>query len=324
MDKNQILKKAVSVDIEELDEKPGPFCMSFGFDPDNITASVRTAGLINMPLIRRTGAGSVDIVAGYRRILALKRLNWEKVPCIDLCGQGLSDKDLFMLNLYDNLCTRRFNNVEKGMIINRLLKYYTMEDIYRSYMGLLDIPSRREADLLIKIEGLDPEDKEIMAREPLSIKSIESLLELDSPSQKTALKWISNLKLNTNQQALFIDYINDISIRDGKSIREILDDEVFKGLFMNRDQNNPQKAKRLIDLLRSRRLPLLTGSEKAFAGQVFKLGLPKNVRIKHPPFFENPDYLLEISFRDGGNLIETINALAGIKGLSNLKDPWKG
>jgi ParB-like chromosome segregation protein Spo0J len=324
MDENQILNTAVLVDIKELDEKPGPFCMSYGFDLNNITVSIRTVGLINRPLIRRTRAGSIDIVTGYRRILALKALNWERVPCIEITDSGLSDKDLLILNMYDNLCTRRFNHVEKGMILNHLLMYYyTIEDIYRSFMSLLEISSRREADLLIKIKELDDDAKEIVAREPLSIKTIESLLELEGASRILVLRWISKLKLNTNQQILFIDYINDIAITEEKSIHKILDEEIFSGLIKEDGRNIPQKAKRFLELLRARRLPVLTRNEKAFARQISDLGLPENVRIKHAPFFENPDYLLEITFKDGKRLKETINVLAGIKGLPNIKDPWK-
>jgi ParB family transcriptional regulator, chromosome partitioning protein len=323
MDMDHLTNNIAYIDIREFTEKPGPFCISYGFDLNNIIASIESVGLINKPYIRRTSANSIDIVTGYRRILALKALKWDRVPCIELMDVCLSDKDLLLLNIYDNLCTRRFNYVEKGMILNRLLMYYQREVIYRSYINLLDISGRREVDILIKIEELDDDAKEIIAGGSLSIKTIESLFELKDHSQNVVLKWIIKLKLNINQQMLFIEYINDISIREEKSIQEILNEANFAGLIMEDGINNPQKAKRFIELLRARRMPVLTRNEKAFARQISNLGLPKSVRIKHAPFFENPDYLLEISFRDGNKLKEIIDALAGIKGFSNIKDPWK-
>jgi ParB-like chromosome segregation protein Spo0J len=320
---NHLNNNTVFIDIREFNEKPGPFCMSYGFDLNSIITSIETVGLINKPYIRRVKTGSIDIVTGYRRILALKAINWDRVPCIELLDSSLSDRDLLLLNIYDNLCTRRFNYIEKGMILNRLLKYFEIEDIYRSYINLLDISSRREVGILIKIEELDDDVKEIIAGESLSIKTIESLFELKDHFRNIVLKWIIKLKLNINQQIIFIEYINDISIIEGKSIQEILNEASFADLKMEDDNNNPQKAKRFIELLRSRRLPVLTRNEKAFARQIYNLGLPKNVRIKHSPFFENPDYLLEISFKDGKNLKEILDALARIKGFSNIKDPWK-
>jgi len=324
MDENHnILQRPIMINVSELDERPGPFCMSYCFDAKNLINSFNTVGLINRPLIRRNGTGSIDIVTGYRRILALKLLNRKSIPCIELTDPDLSDRDLLLLNLHDNLYTRSFNNVEKGMILNRLLIYHTMEDIYSSFMGLLDISSRREADLLIRIQELDKYSKDIIASEPLSVKTIESILALEACSRSLALEWILKLKLNINQQMLFFDYFNDISIRDKKGLHELLHEEDFKDLINEDGRNTPQRAKRFIEILKTKRLPGLTRSEKAFAKQIYELCLPENVKIKHSPFFENSDYLLEISFKEGKKLKETLNALGGIQGLADFKDPWK-
>ena len=87
--------------------------------------------------------------------------------------------------------------------------------------------------------------------------------------------------------------------------------------------NNPQKAKRTLSYLRSRRFPLLTRSEEAFEKRISGLGLPERVKISHAPFFENPDYRLEILFRDGKVLGETVKNLARINELEGICDPWE-
>jgi len=323
MVKNQILNNTVFIDMKELDGKPGPFCMSYKFDLNTIISSIERIGLINKPYVRRNKAGSIDIVTGYRRILALKALNWDKVPCIDVADACLSDKDLLILNVYDNLCTRRFNYVEKGMILNRLMIFFTKEEIYKIYMNVLGISSRREADILMKIKEFNDDEKQMILNESISLKTIGSLLDLDNISRNEFLKWIFNLKLNFNQQILFIDYINDIIIKEETNIGELLNEEIFTSLLMEDGQNIPQRAKRFIELLKARRMPVLTKNEKAFSRLISDLKLPHNVRIKHSPFFEGTDYQLEISFKDGMKLKETIDALAGINDLSNIKDPWK-
>jgi len=321
--KDKIVNRDVLIDVREFDDKPGPFCMSFGFDITNIAESIKSVGLINKPYIRRTRSAGIDIITGYRRILALMSLNWKKIPCVEIVEPMPTDIDLLNLNIYDNICTRRFNLVEKGMILSRLKAHLIMEDIYSSYLGLLDISSRREADLLIKIESLDEVEKRIIAEETFSLKTIESLLDFDVNMRGLLLKWISNLKLNINQQILFIEYINDISIAEGKDICELLVKKPIADLYIDDSKNTPQRAKRLIEILRERRYPVLTSNEKIFAGHISSLGLPKNVRLKHSQYFENPDYILEISFKDGKILKDTIDSLAGIKGIKEIKDPWK-
>jgi len=86
--------------------------------------------------------------------------------------------------------------------------------------------------------------------------------------------------------------------------------------------NNPQKAKALIKLLRSRRAPRLVKAEKGFRHMVEKLKLPTGYHIAPPPFFEGPHYKLEISFSDGKDLMEKLLALTKKEALIHFEDPW--
>ena len=61
----------------------------------------------------------------------------------------------------------------------------------------------------------------------------------------------------------------------------------------------------------------------AFKKKTAGLGLPDGIRIYHPPFFEDPDYRLEILFKNGQRLREKIHALGKISGLESLGNPWE-
>ena len=116
MDVHEMTKQdSVLVEVNQINENPGPYCMSFGFDLKPLIHSVETFGLINSPIVTKDREGSVEVVVGYRRILALKHLQWKQIPCRDLSHAGFSPLDLLLLNLHDNLTTRLFNAVEKGM-----------------------------------------------------------------------------------------------------------------------------------------------------------------------------------------------------------------
>jgi|WetSurMetagenome_2_1015567.scaffolds.fasta_scaffold04222_5 hypothetical protein len=322
MNMNQLKNNIVSLKAEEFEEKPGLFCMSYGFDSKKITSSIAQVGLINRPYVRRNRSGTIDIITGYRRITACRELNWKIIPCIDLSDAGLSDADLLILNLYDNICVREFNNIEKYMIIKKLLSYFSMSNIYERFMPFLGVSSRREIDLLLKIEGLTDELKGYIAKGLLSIKALELLKEIKDYDLPIITKFITELHLNFNQQILFIEYINDISIREGLDVSSLLNGKTFIELLDDASQNIPQRAKTLLDRLRIKRFPILVKNEKAFAKLILEVDLPPNVRIKHTPFFEGPDYVLEISFKDGKKLKETINRLTHAKGIEKINDPW--
>ena len=119
----------IQIDLGDINEMPGPYTMSFGFDLEPLIRSIENFGLINTPFVTRNPDQGVDVVMGYRRIKALKSLQWTRVPCIDLSQSGLSPLELLLLNLYDNLPTRRFNDVEIGMILTRLTTYLSKKEV---------------------------------------------------------------------------------------------------------------------------------------------------------------------------------------------------
>jgi ParB-like chromosome segregation protein Spo0J len=312
------------VRVKDIDVSPGPYCMSFGFDLGPLSASIQEVGLINAPMTVKNKEGKRDIVAGYRRILALKSLHTEKIPCRDLSDSGLTPLQLLILNFRDNLATRKFNDVEKAMILARLASHITCEEILSRYMALLDLPSHRDRLLFfIHVEKtLEKEIKEGLARGHCSIPVAKALLELDSDARRRVFALISKLKLNMNQQRILIDFLRDISYAQNMSIAEILEEKAIAAICTDRRKNNPQKTKALLGLLRSRRLPSVVRAEKVFSKQVSRLNLPPGVRLMAPPFFEGPHYRLEVSFRKGKDLMKKINFLSQIKGIRDLCDPW--
>jgi hypothetical protein len=311
------------IQLEEFNEAPGPNCMSFNFDIERLVCSIEAVGLINMPFVTRNREGHLDIVTGYRRIIALKAMKYACVYCRDLSGSGFSEYEMLLINLYDNIAVRRFNDVEKGMILKGLMMNISREDVERHFIHILDIKNPREIDMLMEISEFNEIEKRYIAKGDISINAIRLVRGLDNRSRSVILKCISELGLNFNQQLQYIDYINDISIKEGKSIADIMDEHQFLSYLKEKDINTPQKARAILNLLRARRFPFLTKNEKEFNKKIKSLGFPDGIRIKHPPFFEGQDYRLEIVFKDGIELKQKVCALARIEELNNIKDPWR-
>jgi ParB-like chromosome segregation protein Spo0J len=312
------------VDLAEISDQPGPYCMSFRFDLDPLMRSIRKFGLIQRPFIIESENGKKDVVIGFRRILALKSLKWDRAPMKVLAGDELSPSDLLLLSLYDNLSSRSFNDVERGMILKRLKPYFSGEEIRRDYMPLLGLPSNESTRILYeKLEELDMALRTSCANGDLSLKTIKALLEMDPEARHALFQWIKDLKLNFNQQTLLVENTLDISLKEETTVLQVLQEKSLLSIKEDQKLNNPQKAKRTLSYLRSRRFPLLTRSEEAFEKRISGLGLPERVKISHAPFFENPDYRLEILFRDGKVLGETVKNLARINELEGICDPWE-
>jgi hypothetical protein len=125
------------IELSEMDEGPGPYAMSFGFDPGPLCASIREIGLVHPPCMAFDREGRAEIVTGYRRILALKRLEWRKVLCENVSGLLPTPLQRLVFALHENLVSRTFNPVEKAMVLQRLDPFLDKGDILERFMPLL-------------------------------------------------------------------------------------------------------------------------------------------------------------------------------------------
>jgi ParB family transcriptional regulator, chromosome partitioning protein len=313
------------IDSSKINDSPGPYGMSFGFELTPLVRSIKRVGLVNVPILIEDGKGTKTVISGYRRIQAVKSLKWDNIPCRVLQESEFSPLECLLLNLHENLTTRSLNNVEKGMVLNHLNSYLPLPEIMKDYMSLLDLPSHEETfDLFLKIEKeLDENIKIYLARGHMSLQVVRMLLDMDPASRLPVFSLISKLKFNINQQLQLINYIIDISHITKATVIELLEDHSLENICLNDNLNTPQKAKAILRLLRTRRFPSLTEAEETFNKMVSKLDLPKTVRIDPPLFFESPDYRLEVLFREGKELREKIGRLFKMDGIEKLGNPWE-
>ena len=312
------------VNLENLEQDPGPYGMSFGFDIDPLVQSMKEIGLINAPCVIENPSGQMNIVTGYRRVMAARVLKWSDLPCRDLTTVDPSPLHLLLLNLKDNMTTRVFNDVEKGMVLSRLVKHIPREEVLNQYMPMMHLPSNDPLlALFLALEEGNRDIKEAVAEGRLPLRNVKRLFELHGGSRDVVFHWLSNIRFNANQQAHFIEIIEDISAREERGIPDILVENDMVGLLHDDKRNNPQKAKHVLEVLRRRRFPRLTKAEQAFQKQVAGLMLPNGITIHHPPHFEGSQYQLEACFRNGAELRKMLEKLIRMEGLDRVGDPWE-
>ena len=313
------------VSLNDIQDFPGPCCMSFGFDLRPLIQSIERVGLINPPLLKKDKAGNITIIVGYRRIRALRALKADSAVCRVLSERDLSPFECLLLNLHDNLSSRGLNDVEKGMALARLATWVPTSKIVEYYMPLLGLPTRLDTFLLyVKVEKeLETAAKDTLARGKLSLIAAKRLLEVDQESRSGIFRLMDNIKFNINQQIQLIDYIIDLSYRDRVSIPDILKGGPLADIYTDTNRNSPQKARAILDHLRTRRSPSVVRAEKRFQKMVSDLDLPNGVRISAPAFFEGPDYRLDVVFKEGRELRQRLKGLCRKEGLNRLGDPWE-
>ena len=312
------------VPVDSIDCSPGPYCMSFGYDLNPLILSIESVGLLNSPiLLASENSHRMVIIAGYRRIQALKRLRLHSFPCRVFPASALDPLHCLLINLYENLSTRKLNDVEKGMVLVRMGNIVPEKTIIEQYLPVLDLVPRKDIFLLYtKIAGeLEEPGKTALAEGRLSLPAAKMLLDLDKTARDEILRFFSNLMLNMNQQRQLIDFIMDISIIENRSVPNLLVDPSIREMETDVRMNAPQKAKAVMKWFRKRRLPSVVEAERGFKKSVSELRLPDGVRIVAPPFFEGPDYRMEISFKNGLQLAKVLKDLSTIKRLVDIGNP---
>ncbi len=311
------------VSLSDIDMNPGPFCMSFNFDPGPLKASIKGFGILNPPYLLSDQDDRFRVVAGYRRLLALRELGWSDAVC-QILPDDFPPLEALLLNLHDNLVHRHLNSVEKGMALHRLTRFLTKEEIVTNFMPILGIPSNRQAlEQFLGLEELEEKIRISVAMERLSPRVAGLMCSLGRDDRLRMNDLFVSLRWSFSQQWEATQWIMEIAGREGRSIREVMEDERIREVLKNDKMNSPQKVRAIVRALRERRSPILMESERSFKRGISDLSLPSGVRVIPPPFFEGTDYRLEIVFREGKELREKAARLSRTAGLEEITDFWK-
>jgi len=325
MMKKKLLKSSLeNIAISDIDLKPGPFCMSFNFNLEPLKASIEKFGVINPPYLLKSPDNHFMVVAGYQRLMAVKELGLHDIVC-HVLPDSFSLFNALLFNLNDNLIHRQLNNIEKGMILQRLTRFISTEEIVTNFMPILDIPSnKQQLELFLGLEELEERIKISVAMERLSIRVAGLLRYIEKNDRLEINDLFTSLKWSFNQQWETIQWIKEIASREGRSIKEIIDSKDIKEVLNNTAMNKPQKVKTIVKILKFRRFPSLSKAEKLFNKGISNLSLPLGVKIIPPPFFEGTDYKLEVRFRKGEDLKGKLADLYNLPELKYITDFWKG
>ena len=105
--------------------RPNPFQPRREFNPDalaELEASIRANGLLQPITVRRKG-DSYELIAGERRLRAVRNLDWKDIPAV---VRDFDDQTLLVLALVENLQRSDLNAIEEARGYQRLLGEFSL------------------------------------------------------------------------------------------------------------------------------------------------------------------------------------------------------
>jgi ParB family chromosome partitioning protein len=144
---------------------------------EDLTASIRTHGVIQPILVRKTDQG-YRIIAGERRWRAAKRAGLSRVPVVvrDVAGDAPAEK-LLELALIENIQREDLNPIDEAKAYRRLVdEFHLTQDAVASAVG----KDRATVANTMRLLKLPPEIQNDVASSALSMGHARALLALPS------------------------------------------------------------------------------------------------------------------------------------------------
>ncbi len=172
-------KKVVFIPVEKV--LPSPFQPRMHFDEKSIldlATSIEHLGVIQ-PIVVRKKSDFFELIAGERRLEAVKFLKWEKIPAI---VKNVSDIDAFRMAVSENLKREDLNPLEVAGAIKSMKERFHLTD--KQVAEMLGM-SRPQVTNYLRILKLPEKIKSALRNGEISFGHARSLL---SVSESNAIK----------------------------------------------------------------------------------------------------------------------------------------
>ena len=154
---------------------------------EELTASIRSQGVIQPLIVRKTSAGNFELVAGERRLKASKKAGLSEVPVV---VKDLTDEEIIKMGLIENLQREDLNPLDEAKGIQRLQKEF---DITQEDMGVSLGKSRTAISNSLRLLQLTSPVQAMLESGSLSMGHARPLLTLpEAIQEKFALKIVKS------------------------------------------------------------------------------------------------------------------------------------
>ncbi|OGP54345.1 MAG: hypothetical protein A2Y65_02375 [Deltaproteobacteria bacterium RBG_13_52_11] len=288
-----------SIPVTKLDLEDTTFLITFIADLEPLLASLKLVGLLEPLILRERTDETYQIVCGFKRAEALRRLAITEAEAIVYRQGELDDLQALLMTIGHNL-TRRLNLVEKALALEKLLSFGVPErEVIDCYLPLFGLqPHMRMLRQVTALLGLERKMREYLAREAFSLSTAIHFLHLDKDGQKAILPLVEALRPGENRVREIISSLREISLRDRMPVSSLLARGDIVEVLGDLETPCPQRLERLRRIVKRMRFPLLAAKEQRFADYKQSISLPPQISFLPPPFFEGEVFKMELRFKD--------------------------
>lgn len=264
----------------------------------NLKTSIKNIGLINPPIVYPIVDNNYFLLSGYKRYQALLNLNRDKIEC-SLIKNSLSDVELLLIYIFDNIAHRNFSPLEISEFLNYFSQNLPENKIITEILPIFKIRSSKdELKKYLILSSLNEDEKIAVKAEIYNVKTARNLINLSNDNRKTLLKLYEEIKPSVSYQQIILELLMEIAKRDKITFRDIISEKDIERFVSDRKISPQQKTFHLREYLERRRRPIFSKAVDEFNKIIKSLRLPKNIKIQPSEFFEDEEWILSAKFKN--------------------------
>jgi len=199
-------QSSLDIDVSLINASPYQPRSTFNDDSlKSLISSIKEQGVIQPILIRKTNKNSYELIAGERRLRAVKVLGYEKIPAII---KSISDESAAIYALLENIQREDLNPIEEAMGLEKLIKKFKFT---QEKLAQKTGKSRSHIANLIRLLSLDKYVIGLLSDRKIDMGHARALLSLGPASQKLFADRIVSQKLSVREIEKLVTDKGDIT-----------------------------------------------------------------------------------------------------------------
>lgn len=191
-----VLSSEASLEIKVSLIELSPYQPRTNFDEENLKSlieSIREQGVIQPILVRKSNKNKYELIAGERRLRAVKTLGHEKIPAI---VKTINDESAAIYSLLENVQRENLNPIEEALGLEKLIRQFkfTQENLAKKTGK-----SRSHIANLIRLLSLDRYVIDLLSKKKIDMGHARALLSLSHSSQKIYADKVVSQKLSVRE-----------------------------------------------------------------------------------------------------------------------------
>ena len=178
---------------------------------ETLADSIRSQGIIQPILVRKTGEDHYEIIAGERRWRAAQMAGLAKVPVV---VKEVSDENAMAIALIENIQRENLSALEEALALERLSKEFNL-----THQQVAEAVGKSRATIsnLLRLLTLTDEVKAYLEQSRLEMGHAKVLLGLQGKAQREAAEVVVNKGLSVRETERLVEHLlQKVSGQNGK------------------------------------------------------------------------------------------------------------